>query len=37
MANLPNPQRGEVWFANLDPPHHFSLVLVGIFSARTAA
>jgi mRNA interferase MazF len=21
MPSLPNPLRGEVWFANLDPPH----------------
>ena len=21
MSNLPDPQRGEVWFANFDPPH----------------
>ena len=27
MPTLPNPLHGEIWFANLDPPHQLEQAL----------
>ncbi len=30
MPNLPDPQRGEVWFANFDPPTRSNQTLLAV-------